>query len=98
MKLNKNGFVDDEIVQQSNLPIYSFDDQDGRYMPSDLWTYSDLKEVLKITLTPAERVGLIVAFQKSSKKQKGYSPLYSFHQLVNRRYDMNVKFFPLSDE
>nr|WP_192957022.1 hypothetical protein [Bacillus licheniformis] len=98
MQPNEFGFYDEEIVHKSGLPVYSFEDPHDKYFPADLWTYSDLKEVLKIHLTSLERETMIVAFQKSSKQQKGYSALYSFHQVVNKRYDLNVKFFPQFDE
>lgn len=98
MQPNEFGFYDEEIVQKSGLLIYSFEDPDDRYFPGDLWTYSDLKEVLKIHLTTEERKTMIVAFQKSSRQQKGYSALYSFQQVLNKRYDTNVKFFPQFDE
>lgn len=98
MQPNEFGFYDEEIVYKSGLPVYSFEDPVDRYFPVDLWTYSELKEILKIQLTTDERQTMIVAFKKSSKQQKGYSALYSFHQIVNKRYSMNVKFFPLIDE
>lgn len=98
MQPNQFGFYDEEIVSKSGLPVYSFEDPHDKYFPADLWTYSDLKEVLKINLTADERQTMIVAFQRSSKQQKGYSALYSFHQVVNKRYDLNIKFFPQFDE
>ena len=98
MKPNKYGFYDEEIVRKSKLPVYSFEDLEERYFPGDLWTYSDLKEVLKVSLTTIERECMIVAFQRSSRQQKGYSALYSFTQVINKRYDMNTKFFAQFDE
>ncbi|WP_282035431.1 hypothetical protein [Metabacillus indicus] len=98
MQPNNFGMYDEEIVNKTGLPVYSFEDPDDRYFPSDLWTYSDLKEILKIHLTNEERKNMIVAFQRSSKQQKGFFPLYSFHQIINKRYDTNVKFFPQFEE
>lgn len=99
MQPNEFGFYDEEIVRKSGLPIYSFEDPHDRYFPADLWTYSDLKEVLKIHLTSVERETMIVAFQKSSLQQKGYSGLYSFHQIIEKRFTTNGRiFFPQFDE
>lgn len=98
MKPNEYGFFNEETVYKSGLPVYSFEDPSDRYFPSDLWTYSDLKDVLKISLTTLEREEMIVGFQRSSKQQKGFSALYSFTQVVNKRYHMNSKFFAQFDE
>ena len=98
MKPNEYGFYDEEIVRKSGLSVYSFEDSGDRYMPSDFWTYSDLKDVLKISLTAEEREKMIVGFQRSSKQQKGFSALYSFTEVINKRYNMNAKFFAQFDE
>lgn len=98
MKSNEYGFYDEEIVKKSGLPVYSFEDLEERYVPGDFWTYSDLKEVLKLSLTMVERESMIVGFQRSSRQQRGYSALYSFTQVINKRYDMNAKFSPQFDE
>jgi len=96
--LPPNGLFDECVVKESELPVYSFLDDPESYMPSDLWTFTDLKQVLKITLTIEERQSMVVAFQISSPKQQGYSPLYSFTQIINKRYDANVLFTPQIDE
>ncbi|MGE7782189.1 hypothetical protein ACQKL0_20070 [Peribacillus sp. NPDC097264] len=98
MKPNEYGFYDEKIVRKSGLSVYSFEDSGDRYMPSDFWTYSDLKDVLKISLTAEERENMIVGFQCSSKQQKGFSALYSFTEVINKRYNMNAKFFAQFDE
>lgn len=98
LELPSTGMFDEETVSRSGLPVYTFTDADDKYIPSDLWTFTDMKNILDVHLTIDERKSMIVAFQRSNKQQQGYAALYSFHQVINKRYDTNIKFFPQFEE
>ena len=93
MKPDKRGFFDETVVRESGLPFYSFDDRFERYIPSDYATYSELKTVFNIHLTNEERESMIVAFERTSNRQKGYAALYSLQDVINKRHDTNIQFF-----
>ncbi|MFU8692668.1 hypothetical protein ACNA6I_22860 [Rossellomorea sp. FS2] len=98
LKPNEYGFFDEDSVKNSGLEIYSFDDPPGRDQPVDLWTFTELKDIVKIILTPEERISMIVGFLKADKRQKGFAALYSFHKIVNLRYGTNITYIPAGDE
>jgi len=94
MKLNSSGYFDDADVIKSGLPLFRFDDDENNFCSMDLWTYTDLKEVLKITLSVEERERLMKGFYKANARQRGWSGLYSFHEIVNGKLGLNIKYTP----
>lgn len=84
MKPNKRGFYEEEDVFSSLLPIVDFDKDPDCYCNTTWFTYTDLKNILEITLTQEERENSIAAFQKMSNGH-GYTPLYSFLDILDNR-------------
>jgi len=79
---NKWGFYDDAIVKSSGLNCYDLTGDEETGLSIDLFTKTDLKEIFGFKLTQSEQETMIKGFLIISKRQKGWSALYSLKEVM----------------